>query len=146
MGDDVSEFKTQTKGSRMIIINEAMRKYMMAISDEFSSRDDTINSYFVRDDLLCLNKSIHKNNYYARDKYGILVRKEAYGDTKSEFGWKYNSNHEIVNIHVDDFITTTHPPQEVTSLTLKKLMTMYPKAFAPKSAYGKLLASIKATN
>ena len=66
----------------------------------------------------------------ALDKYNLPIRKNFQDSRKSAFGWKYNSNQEPINIHINDILLQTES-QDILKITLQQLKTQFPTLFKP---------------
>lgn len=85
------------------IILKDMLDYMLGVhkkstkineinEDDFTTADNEILKEF--------NNRVRDGNLYILDAYGIVVRKNDYGTTKSPFAWSRDANNNIVNMFV----------------------------------------------
>lgn len=77
-----------------------MKKYMESLINRASSIKMKNNEDFSPNIMPIFNRRVSGNNYYGYDKYGLIIRKNCFGDTKSPFGWKRNDDNEMISIHL----------------------------------------------
>lgn len=95
-----------------------------------------LDDYFTKEGLLCVNKNC-RDNFYAFDKYGIIIRRKAHNDPKNAYGWIFNDDHEPISIHIDQYLMRLEP-SKVFKQTIQKLKAKFAKQFAPKSIYDRV--------
>lgn len=120
-----------------ILSDEIMTKLLSQTKIE----DETLDNYFNKDNLLCINKSLKEGNYYAFDKYGLIIRRKFLNDEKSIYGWTYNDNKEPISIHVDRMLIRTNTSAaDIAKTTFQKLRNRFPTEFkkGDKSTYEKV--------
>lgn len=83
-----------------MFINKAMKSYMERLLDKNIDLRRRNTRLFSADAMPDFNKRVKNGNYYGYDKYGVIVRKNCVGNSKSPFGWKQNDDGEIVSIHI----------------------------------------------
>jgi hypothetical protein len=94
-----------------------------------------LDNYFTKDGLYCVNKNCKEGNYYAFDKYGLIIRRKAFNDNKNMYGWIYNDNREPISIHIDNQLILVNSPK-IFPQTIQKLKSKYgQKCFGPRSIY-----------
>lgn len=81
-------------------INQPMKEYMKVLTERVGKIKKKNASDFTPEVMKYFNKRAKNGNYYAYDKYGIIVRKDVGANVKSPFGWKRNEDNEIVSIHL----------------------------------------------
>lgn len=121
-----------------ILADEIMSKLLRQTKTE----DVTLDIYFNKEDLLCVNKSLKEGNYYAFDKYSLIIRRKFLNDEKSLYGWTYNENKEPISIHVDKMLIRTNTLAGVIAkTTFQKLRNKFPAEFKKgnKSTYEKVV-------
>lgn len=96
--------------------------------------ENELDDYFTKDKILCANKNLKENNYYAFDKYGIIIRRKEFNNTKSVYGWMYTEDKEIVSVHADEIMMKLNSA-DIRSRTLTKLKSKFPAYFNEKSIY-----------
>ena len=103
------------------------------------NEDEDLNEYFTRDTLLCVNKQLKAGNYYAFDKYQLIIRRKEYNNLKSAYGWIYNELKEPICIHIDNTLIQTNA-DNIAKLTLQRIRTLFPSEFkhAGKSIYDRV--------
>lgn len=129
--DETNQPITHTIGN--IKINQNMLAYMQSIKKLNTANHEIKNEIFVADNLPYLNSSIRGNNFYMLDKYGLPIRKKEQNNIKPAFGWKYDDNHDPINIHINPILIKTNSP-DIQIITLKYLKEHYPNQF--KSSRG----------
>lgn len=111
-------------------INTNMLQYMDSILKINKANNEIKDDLFTGKVLKCVNSSIRNGNYYMLDKYGLPIRKNFQDSKKTAFGWKYNSNKEPINIHINDILLQTES-QAIQTVTLQQLKTQFPTLFKP---------------
>lgn len=111
--------------------DEMMDKILHYTKTEETELDD----YFTKDGLLCVNKNCKEGNYYAFDKYGIIIRRKEYNNVKNVYGWIYNDAKEPISIHIDKYLMQTATDDKIFSLTMSKLKHKYPSILNTNSIY-----------
>ena len=110
------------------IINEQMKSYMKTIIKINNKNNDYKNNLFSGDTLECVNSTIRNDNFYMLDKYGLVIRKNSQDSKKTAFGWKYNEQHEPIDIHISDLLLQTNSP-DIQKITLQQLKQQFPNVF-----------------
>ncbi len=117
------------------IIPNIMSVETMDLILHYTKKEEVeLDNYFVRDNLYCVNKNCKEGNYYAFDKYGIIIRRKAFNDHKNIYGWIYNDDREPISIHIDNQLIQVNSPKIFTQ-TMQKLKSKYSKHFGPRSIY-----------
>jgi hypothetical protein len=102
------------------------------ILNDTKKEENELDTYFTKESILIINKNVKEANYYAFDKFGLIIRRKAYNDNKSIFGWIYNDYREPISIHIDQYLMKTDPDRVFTQ-TIQKLRYKYPKEFSETS-------------
>ena len=110
------------------IINEQMKTYMKTIIKINDKNNNYKDNLFSGNTLKCVNSTIRNENYYMLDKYGLIIRKNSQDSKKTAFGWKYNEQHEPINIHIPDLLLSTNSP-DIQKITLQQLKQQFPNVF-----------------
>ncbi|MFA5720212.1 MAG: hypothetical protein WC939_04040 [Acholeplasmataceae bacterium] len=108
-------------------INEEMKAYLATVyedNEEVKKENDIV---FNKETLPTFNNRIRSGNFYAVDKFGLMIRKNDFNNQKSPFGWVKNDD-EILNIHVKIHEGITDL-SKVKELTLRSLKTKFPTLF-----------------
>lgn len=124
-----------------IVHNILSDEIMSKLLSQTKIEDETLDNYFNKEDILCVNKSLKEGNYYAFDKYGLIIRRKFLNDEKSLYGWTYNDNKEPISIHVDKMLIRTNiPASTIAKTTFQKLRNKFPAEFkkGSKSTYEKV--------
>ena len=123
------------------ILNESMIEYMDSILKINKTNNIIKDELFTGDVLDCVNSSIRNGNYYMLDKYGLPIRKNFQDSRKSAFGWKYNSEQQPINIHINDILLQTES-DDIQIITLQQLKTQFPSLFkAPRGIIYKIYST-----
>ena len=122
--------------SETIVYNIMSEDIMKQMLNYTHNEDEDLNEYFTRDRLLCVNKQLKAGNYYAFDKYQLIIRRKEYNNLKSPYGWVYNELKEPICIHIDKTLIQTNA-DNIARLTLQRIRNMFPSEFkhAGKSIY-----------
>ena len=125
------------KNSEKIVLNIQSKDIMSTLLHYTKVEDNALDEYFNRDSLLCVNKALKEGNYYAFDKYGLIIRRKEQNNAKSVFGWIYNENKEPISIHIDKILIQTNKSKnEIAKLTFQSLCNKFPSEFnKPKGIY-----------
>lgn len=124
-----------------IIHNILSDEIMSKLLSQTKIEDESLDNYFNKEGLLCVNKSLKEGNYYAFDKYGLIIRRKFLNDEKSLYGWTYNDNKEPISIHVDKMLIRTNAsPHKIAITTFQKFRNKFPAEFkkGAKSTYEKV--------
>ncbi len=113
-----------------ININPDMLNYMNSILAVKVKTDERKDQLFDPSELPVVNSGVRNNNYYMLDKYGLVIRKDFQNNKKSAFGWRYNSDNEPINIHIDNILLQTNS-NNIRDITLQQLKHHYPSLFNP---------------
>lgn len=115
----------------LIHINVDVLKYLNDRLHNSTPESSLQSSIFTKDALPMANRTVKHGNYYAIDKYGLVIRKSFRGSQRSEYGWEFNDNDEPVNVHVSSILIRTRSREDIQLTTLKLLKDRFPAAFRP---------------
>jgi hypothetical protein len=124
-----------------IVHNILSDEIMSKLLSQTKIEDESLDVYFNKENILCINKSLKEGNYYAFDKYGLIIRRKFLNDEKSLYGWTYSDNKEPISIHVDKMLIRTNMSvSAVAKTTFQKLRNKFPAEFKKgvKSTYEKV--------
>lgn len=115
--------------STPIRINKDMKKVIDdLLKDEHAALSD-VTSKFTDKRCDVINKNIKtKNNFYALDKFGLLIRQGAYEKQNDPFGWKYDQDNNP--IHVWTSIDVSEQQNVMNVLSRQKINK--PTIFEPR--------------
>ena len=111
-------------------INQDMLNYMLKISQSKIITDERKNEIFDPAKLEFMNKSVRNCNYYMLDKFGLVIRKNFQDSKKTAFGWRYDTDNQPINIHINDILLQTNSSQ-IRDITLQQLKNQFPSLFKP---------------
>lgn len=136
-------------------INKQMDKYMDSIMNMKHETDNTISQFFDSKRLYIINKNVRNGNFYTIDRFGLVIRKDEYGNTRSPYGWRYYTprnissedyegidNKEPINIHINDILLQTNSP-DIQKVTIQYLQRENPSLFkGPRGILYKVYTSL----
>lgn len=131
ISDTLKQIRPRTDN---VITNIMAVETMDMILHDTKKEENDLDAYFTKEGLLCVNKNCKEGNYYAFDKYGIIIRRKEYNNPKNIYGWTYNEQREPVSIHADQYLIK-FDPSKVFQQTIQKLRSKYAKFFTDKSIY-----------
>ena len=117
---------------------------MNMILHDTKKEENDLDNYFTKESLFCINKNVKEANFYAFDKFGLIIRRKAYNDSKSIFGWIYNDAREPISIHIDQYLMR-FDPGKVFQQTIQKLRSKYPREFEKNSKYNRVSENLNIT-
>ena len=103
---------------------------MLKISQSKIITDERKNEIFDPAKLEFMNKSVRNCNYYMLDKFGLVIRKNFQDSKKTAFGWRYDTDNQPINIHINDILLQTNSSQ-IRDITLQQLKNQFPSLFKP---------------
>lgn len=119
-----------TKTTGDIKINKAMFEYLNHIRAINTQNHEIKDNIFATSDLDFVNATVRGDNFYMLDKYGLPIRKKEQNNPKPAFGWKYDENHEPINININPNLLKTNS-YDIQIITLKQLKEKFPNQFKP---------------
>jgi len=107
------------------MINPRMKAFMEYIITSHIDTTDILFSNTNLDFVNTLGKNV--NNKFGMDKYGLIIRKNDFGKKNSASGWKYDTDNNVVNIHVCNVISRTDT--EIFEDTIDIIYKMFSMTF-----------------
>jgi len=83
-----------------LYINTKFRSLFKEIFDKQKDKKDTYEIDIEHPILNTINKKLRSKNYYALDKYGIVIRLKEL-NKKTLFGYVKNEDNELINININ---------------------------------------------
>lgn len=123
-----------------IVINERMKEFMQNIMDGNEISNDIRDVIFgMHLKQFSINSAVRNNNFYALDKYGLVIRKEEQNNSKSPFGWQFVDG-DPVNIHVSVIAATKQ--ENIRRATLQYLKQRWKLQFEAKGLIQRAMNSL----
>ena len=128
-----------------IIINKKMLKFMNKLFIKSDKKRDDFSLLFENPLLEKINKSKKydiKHQKFNVDKYNLLIREDKYNQPKEIYGWKFNSNDEVVNIGVSEELELTKTPDEIFEIVVNDWVKRGKILISSKSIAGQIYKAL----
>lgn len=138
--DNIQINNANERSSKPLKINQAMLAYMKRLESTEDTNNNETALLFAKDQLEVINNTIHNENYYKLDRFGLLIRKNFQNDKRSPFGWVFYDGVPI-NIHINDILIKTNDPN-IRSITIQTIKKMFPKLISARGTITRLYTMV----
>lgn len=113
---------------KVTIVNDSVKLFEEIVEEE-KSNVEILNNYFKNPKTALVNMSIkNKLNLYSLDRYGLVIRRNAYMKKNSLYGWKFDEDKKPIHYLVKPDICDD---EENIKAVLNAQYLMNQKAFSP---------------
>jgi hypothetical protein len=126
----------------MSFVHRVNRDIQLYFQNLFSSKITNQLSavFYCENALQDMNKIIRKGNFYALDKFNLIIRKNDKDKIKSPFGWVFSEENEPINIHINSILLRLNKKNidDVCKQTLVDIKNKFPEIFARQKIWKKV--------
>jgi hypothetical protein len=124
------------------VVNEDIAAFFKNLWEK--NENTLVEDYFKNgNEMSDINKILRKENYYALDKYGLIIRKKEQNKPKSPFGWIFKDGVEFINIHVNILQTKIDVDKKIILMkTLATIKNKFPEIFLKQKIFVKTYSKI----